>query len=59
MANAFFASIAHEAQKDFVEALEAGDVKHALCLLNQVSNSLEATRDMLNDPQLFLGINVY
>ena len=59
VANTFYASIAHETQKDGVEALEAGDVKNALCLLKQVSNSLEATRDMLNDRQLFLGITVY
>ncbi len=57
VANAFFASIAHEARKDVVEALEAGDIKNALCLLKQVSNNLGATRDMLNDRMLFLNIN--
>ena len=57
VANAFYASIAHEAQKDAVEALEAGDVKNALCLLKQVSNNLGATRDMLTDRMLFLNIN--
>jgi hypothetical protein len=57
VANAFFASITHEAQKDVVEALKAGDVENALCLFKQVSNNLEATRDMLNDRMLFLNIN--
>jgi hypothetical protein len=52
-----YASIAHEAQKDTVEALEAGDVKNAMCLLKQVSSNLGATRDMLNDHMLFLNIN--
>jgi len=55
-ANSFIASIAHEAQKGGVEALEAGDIKIALCLLKQVSNNLGATRDMLNDRMLFLKI---
>ncbi len=40
-----------------VEALEAGNVKNAMCLLKQVSNNLGATRDMLNDRMLFLNIN--
>jgi hypothetical protein len=57
VANAFFASITHEAQKDAVEALEAGDIKNALCLFKQVSNNLGATRDMLDDRMLFLNIN--
>jgi len=57
VANAFFASIAHEAQKDDVEALEASDIKNAMCLLKQVSNNLGATRDMLNDRMIFLNIN--
>ena len=57
VANAFFTSIDHEAQKDAVEALEAGDVENALCLFKQVSNILEATRDMLNDRILFLNTN--
>ncbi len=56
MANAFYASIAHEAQKGVVEALEAGDIKNAMCLLKQVSNNLGAARDMLNDRMLFLNI---
>jgi len=33
-ANVFVASIAHKAQKDVVEALEAGDVKNAMCPLS-------------------------
>jgi hypothetical protein len=45
VANAFYALIAQEAQKDVVEALEAGDVKSAMCLLKQVSNNLGATRE--------------
>ena len=57
MANAFYASIAHETHKDVVEALEAGDINHALCLLKQASNNLGALRDMLNDHMLFLTIN--
>ncbi len=40
VANAPFASIAHEAQKEYVDALEAGDVKNAQCLLKEVSNNL-------------------
>jgi ribosomal protein S20 len=55
--NASFASMAHEAQKDVVEALEAGDVKNAPCLLKHVSNSLEAPRDMINNRMLFPIIN--
>ncbi len=57
MANAFYASIAHEAQKGVVETLEAGDIKNALCFLKQVSNNLGETRAMLNDRMLFLNIN--
>jgi hypothetical protein len=55
-ANAFYTSIDHEAQKDVVEALEAGDIKNAMCLLKHVSNVLGATRDMINDRMLFLDI---
>jgi hypothetical protein len=44
VANAFFASVYHDTQKDVVEALEAGDIKNALCLFNQVSNNFGATR---------------
>jgi hypothetical protein len=57
VANASYASIAHEAQKDVVVALKAGDVKNAMCLLKQVSNNLGETRDMLNGRMLFLNIN--
>ena len=57
MANAFFASVAHEAQTDAFATLEAGDVKNVLCLLKQVSNNLDASRGMLNDHMLFLNIN--
>jgi hypothetical protein len=57
VANAFFASIAYEAHKEAVEALEANGIKNAMCLLKQVSNNLGATRDMLNDRMLFLNIN--
>jgi hypothetical protein len=57
LANAFYASIAHEAQKDGIEALEAGDIKNAICLLKQVSNNLGATIDMFTDRMLFLNIN--
>ena len=57
VANAFNASIAHEAEHDIVEALEAVDIKNAFCLLKQVSNNLGTTRDMLNDHMLFLNIN--
>jgi hypothetical protein len=57
VANAFFASITHEAQKEAVEALEAGDIKNAICLFKQVSNNLGATRDMIDDHMLFLDIN--
>jgi hypothetical protein len=58
MGSAFFASITDEVQKGFDEALEAGDVENAVCLLKQVSNSLGATRDMINDRILFLNINI-
>jgi hypothetical protein len=34
VANTFYASIDHEAHKDVNEALEAGDIKNALCLLS-------------------------
>ena len=57
MANAFVASLAHEAQKNVVEALEAGNGQNALCLHKQVSNNLEATREILIDRMLFLNIN--
>ena len=57
MANAFYASMDHEALKDVVEALEASNVKNALCFLKQVSNNLGAALDMLNDRMLFLHIN--
>ena len=33
VANAFFASIIHEAHKDVVEALETGDIINTMCLL--------------------------
>jgi hypothetical protein len=55
--NAFYASIAHEAQMEAFEALETSDIKNAKCLLEQVSNNLGETRDMLNDRMLFLHIN--
>jgi hypothetical protein len=54
VANAFFASIAHEAQKEVVEALKAGDIKNALCHLKQVSNNLGTTMDLLSDQMVFL-----
>jgi len=57
VATSFYASTAHEGQKDVVEALEAGDVKNFVCLLKQVSNHLGATKDMLNDRMIFLSIN--
>jgi hypothetical protein len=57
VANAFFALITHEAQKDVVEALEAGDIKNALCLFKQVFNNLGATRHMLDDRMIFININ--
>jgi hypothetical protein len=50
-------SRSHEVQKDVVQALEAGDIKNALCFLKQVSNNLTTTRDMINDRMLFLDIN--
>ncbi len=49
--------LAHEAEKDVAEALDAGDIKNVMCLLEQVLNNLGATRDMLNDRMLFLNIN--
>jgi hypothetical protein len=57
VANAFFASVTHEAQKDALQALEAGDYGTAQRLFKKVCNNLEATRDMQVDRMLFLNIN--
>ena len=57
VANAFFAAIAHEAQKDAIRALEEGNYKTAHKLFKQVSRNLGATRDMQGDRMLFLNIN--
>jgi hypothetical protein len=57
VANAFFTSIANEAQKDALEAFEAGNYKTAYKLFKQVSNNLAAAADMQGDRMLFLNIN--
>ena len=46
VANAFFAAVTHEAEKDAIEAFEAGDFKTALRLFKQVSNNLGESSDM-------------
>ena len=56
-ANAFFAAFTEEAQKDAIEAFEAGNYKTAHKLFNQVSNNLATTTDMQGDMMLFLNIN--
>jgi hypothetical protein len=57
VANAFFSAITHEAEKNAIEALKAGDTKTTLRLLKQVSNNLGATSDMQGDMMFFLNIN--
>ena len=57
VANAFFTAIANEAQKDALEALEAGNYKTAYKPFKQVSNNLTAVADMQGDRMLFLDIN--
>ena len=57
MANAFFTTITNEAQKDVIEAFEAGNYKTAHKLFNQVSNNRAGTSDMQGDKMLFLNIN--
>jgi hypothetical protein len=57
VANAFFTAIANEAQKDALEAFEAGNHKTAYKLFKQVSNNLKAAADMQGDRMLFLNIN--
>ncbi len=56
-ANAFFAAVTHEAQKDAIEAFKASDLKTTLRLFKQVSNNLGATSDMQGDRMIFLNIN--
>ena len=57
VANAFFAAIANEAQKDAIEAFQAGNYKTALKLFKQVSANLGASSNMQGDRILFLNIN--
>ncbi len=57
VANAFFAAIANEAQKDAIEAFEAGNHRAALKLFKQVSANLRAASDMQGDRMIFLNIN--
>ena len=57
MANAFFAEVANEAQKDAIEALQAGKHRTALKLFKQVAANLKAAADMQGDRMLFLNIN--
>jgi len=57
VANAFFAAITHEAQKDAIAAFEAGDFKTAHKLFKQVAGNLGAAADMQGDRMLFLNIN--
>jgi hypothetical protein len=46
VANAFFTAITHEAQKDAIEAFEAGDYKIAHKLFKQIANILSSSTDM-------------
>ena len=46
VANAFFAAVANEAQKDAIEAFQAGKHRTALKLFKQVSANLKAAADM-------------
>jgi hypothetical protein len=55
--NPFFAAVTNEAQKDVVEAFEAGNYKTAHKLFKQVSNDMAATSDMQGVGMLFLNIN--
>ena len=57
VANAFFAAVANEAQKDAIEAFEAGNHRTAIKLFKQVSANLRAAADMQGDRMLFLNIN--
>ena len=57
VANAFFTSVIHEAQKNNPQVLEAGNYGAAQRLFKQVCNNLEATRDMQGDQMVFLNIN--
>ena len=57
VANAFYAAIAHEAQKDAIKAFEDGNYRTAHMLFKQVSKNLGAARDMQGDRMLFLNIN--
>jgi hypothetical protein len=57
VANAFFAAVANEAQKDAIEAFQAGNHTAALKLFKQVSANLKAASDMQGDRMLFLNIN--
>jgi hypothetical protein len=57
VANAFFAAVANEAQKDAIEAFQAGNHRAALKLFKQVSANLKAAADMQGDRMLFLNIN--
>ena len=53
----FFTSVIHEAQKDALQALEAGNYDAAQRLFKQICKNLEAARDMQGDLMLFLNIN--
>ncbi len=57
VANAFFTSIANEAQKDALEAFVAGNLKTAYKMFKQVSNILATATDMQGDMMMFLNIN--
>ena len=57
VANAFFAAVANEAQKDAIEAFQAGNHTAALKLFKQVSANLKDASDMQGDRMLFLNIN--
>jgi hypothetical protein len=57
VANAFFTLVTHDAPKDAMQALEAGNYGAAQRLFKQVCNNFEATRDMQRNMMMFLNIN--
>ena len=57
VANAFFAAITNEAQKDAIEAFEAGNYKATRRLSKKISINLGVTSDMQRDTMFFLNIN--
>jgi hypothetical protein len=57
IANAFFTAFTHGAQKDAIEAFEAGAYRTAHKMFKQVKNNLSAAADMQGDRIMFFNIN--